>query len=118
MAINSIDEALKQASETNKSQSNSTSKAQENTTISNDRISDTQIGYYDGTRASFDYVEGFRRGFHDGISKGRESVLNDFRQSLAQGYRQPLTIDLSSICDNLPKIESKPIFQLPPVPLM
>ena len=113
MANNMIDEALKQASGNNNQEIKSTPKSQESNPVTNDRISDIKTGYRDGVGASFDYIEGFRRGLKDGIVRGREQVLNEFRQSLNEAYGQPLTIDLDQVCGNFPVIEFKPNLQLP-----
>lgn len=112
MANNMIDEALKQASGNN-NQDKSNQKNQENTSILNDRNSLAEDGYLDGLWMSADYIEGIRKGLNDGIVQGRQRLIREFRKDLTTIRKAPLTIDLSSVCDNFPVIESKPIFQLP-----
>ncbi len=113
MANNSIDEALKQASGANKSQPNSNYKTQEIGAINDNRKNITSEAYLDGLWASNDYLEGFTQGFTDGVIQGREQVLHQISANFRASRNVPLTIDLTTICDNFPQMESQIIFQLP-----
>jgi hypothetical protein len=85
----------------------------EDYSIINDRNSISQDGYLDGLWMSQDYIHGLEKGLNDGIIQGRQRILNSFRRDLKTIRQATLKVDLASVCDNFPQIESKPVFQLP-----
>jgi hypothetical protein len=112
MATNSIDEALKQVLTPDKPPAQKESKAENNNIIS-DRSSIVQDGYLDGLWMSQDYILGLEKGLSEGISLGRKRLLNSFRRDLTQIRQVEIAPNLTELCGNFPKFETKTIFQLP-----
>jgi hypothetical protein len=112
MTTNSINEALKQVLTSDKPPVTKESKTENNNIIS-DRSSIVQDGYLDGLWMSQDYLLGLEKGLSEGILSGRKRLLNSFRRDLTKIRQVEITPKLTELCDNFPKFETNPIFQLP-----